>query len=183
MAREPGLAWLAGGETERCGLVVGNSRALWPRFVEAMRDPVLAADPDPLDRYTERTLAAVFGAARIFYGHRRHDGAFLPMQRLAVAAGLGVLAASHLVIHPIYGPWFALRAAVVLDGPPAPAAVPVLAKPCQCTTTCTQTLQAALVAPDDWRAWLAVRDACTLRAWRYGEDQLEYHYTKVWRGS
>lgn len=29
----------------------------------------------------------------------------------------------------------------------------------------------------DWRGWVRVRDAFTLgRAWRYGEDQLAYHY-------
>ncbi|MBS1123926.1 MAG: Ferredoxin, partial [Deltaproteobacteria bacterium] len=171
VAREPGLERLASAGPERAGLLVGNTRALWPKFVEAMRDPALAADPDPLERYTERTLSAIFGDARIYYGHRHYDGAFLPLQRLAVASGLGALAASHLVIHPIYGPWFALRAAVVIAGP-APAALPVIAQPCQCAAACTQALAAALASRADKRAWLAVRDACTLRAWRYGEDQL-----------
>ena len=179
VAREPGLERLASAGPERAGLLVGNTRALWPKFVEAMRDPALAADPDPLERYTERTLSAIFGGARIYYGHRHYDGAFLPLQRLAVASGLGALAASHLVIHPIYGPWFALRAAVVIAGP-APRAMPVIAQPCQCAAACTQALTAALASRADKRAWLAVRDACTLRAWRYGEDQLRYHYGQAW---
>ena len=29
-------------------------------------------------------------------------------------------------------------------------------------------------------AWLAVRDSCALRAWRYDEDQIRYHYTRSW---
>ena len=107
-AREPGLELLAG--RERLGILIGNTRALWPRFVEAMRDPALAGEPNPLERYTERTIDAAFPGARIFYAHRRYAGAFVPFQRLAVATGLGALAPSQLVIHPVHGPWFAMRA-------------------------------------------------------------------------
>jgi len=175
-AREPGLERLAG--RERRGLLIGNTRALWPRFVAAMRDPALAGDGDPLERYTEQTIATAFPGARAYYGHRRYDGAFLPMQRLAVATGLGALAPNQLVIHPIYGPWFALRAVVVLDGEPPPACAPIV-QPCRCDASCATALEAAL-ASSHWRAWLAVRDACALRAWRYSDEQIEYHYTKVW---
>jgi methylmalonic aciduria homocystinuria type C protein len=32
---------------------------------------------------------------------------------------------------------------------------------------------------DDWRSWLAVRDACPVgRSARYAEEQIAYHYTK-----
>jgi len=180
-ARAPGMDWLAG--PERRGILIGNTRALWPPFTEAMRDPSLAAERDPLERYTERTIDAAFGAAaaagaaRIYYSHRRYAGQFLPMQRLAAALGLGALAPSHLVIHPIYGPWFALRAVVVIggdgDGEPPPRAP--IAQPCQCSAACEQQLARALQSTD-WRDWLAVRDACTLRAWRYSDDQIAYHY-------
>ncbi len=175
-AREPGLRYLSG--SEQLGILIGNTRALWPHFIEAMRDPQLASDPHPLDRYTERTLAAIFGEARIYYGHRRYDGAFLPLQQLATATGMGALAPSRLVIHPIYGPWFALRAIVVIDGIP-PGRAPI-AKPCQCESPCSAALQTALASPESWPVWLAVRDACKLRAWRYSEEQIHYHYTKVW---
>jgi len=175
-AAEPGLECLGG--TERRGILVGNTRALWPKFVAAMRDPELAAAPHPLERYTERTIDAAFPKARVFYGHRRYEGAFLPMQRLAVATGLGALAPCQLVIHPIYGPWFALRAVIVLDGSPVVHAP--IAKPCRCDAACAETFHAALVAGADWRAWLAVRDACVLRAWRYDDEQIRYHYTKSW---
>lgn len=178
IAREPGLGVLGG--PERLGLLIGNTRALWPPFTEAMRDPELdlAAAPDPLDRYTERCLAAAFPDARIYYGHRRYAGAFVPLQHLAVAAGLGALAPSHLVIHPIYGPWFALRAAIVIDGaPPAPSAP--LARPCQCDAACTAVLDRAQRS-SDWRDWLAVRDACRLRTWRYSDEQIRFHYVTGW---
>lgn len=177
VAREPGLGILAGGA--RLGILIGNTRALWPPFTEAMRDPALAAERDPLDRYTERSIDAAFRGARIHYGHRRYDGAFVPLQRLAVATGLGALAPSHLVIHPIYGPWFALRAVVVIDGEP-PASRPPIPPPCRCDGSCTAALARAQRS-SDWRDWLAVRDRCSLRGWRYGDDQLHFHYVTARR--
>ncbi|HET9620336.1 MAG TPA: hypothetical protein VFP84_03140 [Kofleriaceae bacterium] len=181
-ALTPGLAALAPVGDRRLGVLVGNTRALWPIFSAARAaDPALAGDPDPLDRYTERVIDQVVGHAlgaapsgTIFYGHRRYAGAFLPLQHLAAATGLAALAANHLVIHPIFGPWFALRAAVLLPGDPPPAAPPI-AQPCQCTAACPAALahaHAAMTLP----AWLAVRDACTLRAHRYSDDQIAFHY-------
>ena len=180
-AREAGLGVLAG--PARLGVLIGNTRALWPRFSVAIRDPALAADPDPLERYTEREVGAAFAAAgatgpRVYYGHRRYDGAFLPLQRLAVAAGLGALAPSQLVIHPIYGPWFALRAVAVIEGDP-PERRPI-AQPCRCDAACRERFERARrsMAPADW---LAVRDACSLRSWRYSDEQVRFHYDHMLR--
>jgi methylmalonic aciduria homocystinuria type C protein len=172
-AREPGLAMLAGAA--RLGILIGNTRTLWPPFTQAMQDPVLAAEPDPLDRYTERVIDAAFPGARCYYGHRRYDGKFVPLQRLAAATGLGALAPTHLVIHPIYGPWFALRAVVVIDGCP-PSRDPI-AQPCCCEASCAAMFVQAQRSKD-WRDWLAVRDSCSLRAWRYSEEQVRYHYIR-----
>jgi hypothetical protein len=168
---------------QRLGLLVGNSRALWPRFAEAMREPTLAAHPHPLDHYTETTITRAFPGAPIRFGHRRYDGAFVPLQQIAVATGLGAMAPSHLVIHPRFGPWFALRAVVLVDGDP-PTSTPV-ARACTCGDACPTALAAALASSgrETWRAWLAVRDACTLRDERYSDDQIRYHYLKVWRPS
>jgi hypothetical protein len=170
-AREPGLEVLAG--EPRLGFLIGNTRALWPRFREAMRDPALAAARDPLERYTERTVDGAFAGARIFYGHRAYGGSFLPLQRLAVVTGLGALAPIQLVIHPIYGPWFAMRAVVVVDGEP-PARAPI-DPPCRCDASCREALERAHHSTD-WRDWLAVRERCSLQAWRYGEEQIRFHY-------
>jgi hypothetical protein len=189
-ATEPQLAWL--GEGERRGILIGNTRALWPCFMAALReDPELARAPHPLERYTERVVATAFPEARTYYAHRRYQleatpvaterggaGSFLPFQRLAVAAGLAALAPTQLLIHPSYGPWFALRAVVLVAG--EPVARRPIASPCQCDDACPRAFAAALDG-GDWRAWLAVRDACTLRTWRYDDDQIHYHYTKTWR--
>jgi hypothetical protein len=170
-AREPGLAVL-GGEA-RLGILIGNTRALWPRFSEAMRDPELAAERDPLDRYTERAIDAAFRDVNVYYGHRRYGGAFLPLQRLAVATGLGALSPTHLVIHPIYGPWFALRAVAVIAG--EPPARPPIDPPCRCDASCHDALARA-ERSTDWRDWLAVRERCSLQSWRYSEHQIQFHY-------
>lgn len=170
-AREPGWQCLAG--RERRGILIGNTRALWAPFRAAEQ-----VSAHPLEHYVERTIDRAFPGARVFYAHRRYDGAFLPFQRLAVATGLGALSEGGLVIHPMYGPWLALRAVVVVDGEPV-ARTPI-AKPCTCEAACAEALARARAAGGDWRAWLAVRDACTLRDHRYSDEQIRYHYTKAW---
>jgi hypothetical protein len=157
------------------GVLIGNSRALWPLFEAARRD-----EDDPLEHYTERVIDAAFVGARIFYAHRKYDGSFIPFQKIAVATGFGALAPSRLVVHPRFGPWFALRAIVIVDGT-GPSRSPI-AQPCTCEANCALALDAALADPFEWRAWLAVRDACSLRAERYTDEQIHYHYTHAFPG-
>ena len=154
----------------RAGLLIGNTRALWPKFLAAK-----PAGPDPLDRYVEQVVEPLVPAGgRAFYAHRTYDRTYIPFQQLAVAAGLGGISETHLVIHPEYGPWFALRAAIVVEGEPPPSAQ--IPRPCRCGAPCREALTRA-VESGDWRAWLAVRDACPVgRHHRYSEDQLAYHY-------
>ena len=71
----------------------------------------------------------------------------------------------------------------LLDGePPARAAID---KPCECSDACPRAVEVALsgrTTGEAWRRWLAVRDACSLREWRYSDEQIAFHYTKVWKG-
>ncbi len=178
-SRAPGLAILGGAS--RLGILVGNTRALWPPFQAALADPALAGNRDPLDRYCEHALTSGFAPdTRIYFGHRAYDGAFLPLQRLAALTGLGAIAPSQLVIHPIYGPWFALRAIVLLDGdPPTHQLIP---QPCQCTAACADAFTRAQRSHDP-RDWLAVRTACTMQAFRYSDEQIAYHYGRMPRAA
>ena len=164
------------------GLFIGNTRALWPVFTAARAaDPALAAAAHPLELYTERVIDRVansLAGARVYYSHRTYDGAFLALQRLAVAAGIGTLSPTNLVIHPVYGPWFALRAVIACAGEPPPRTA--AARACTCDERCGDAYRNALVVdgPGRWRAWLAVRDACTAgRDHRYSEEQIAYHYS------
>lgn len=144
-------------EFER-GILIGNTRALWAPFTANRRD-----EADPLDRYTERCVEAAFPGQRISYAHRPP---YLPFQQYAVEAGFAAMSPGHLAIHPVYGPWFALRALVHGSGPRRQP----IEKPCVCSRACE--------VPTDGN-WLAMRDACsTGRAFRYSDAQVEYHYTR-----
>ncbi|MFN8642362.1 MAG: hypothetical protein U0802_12165 [Candidatus Binatia bacterium] len=178
-----------GGERATLGLLIGNTRALWAPFVAACRaDARLASDADPIERYCETHIGAAVadlpGATlRWAHGAAPH----LPIQQLAVRSGLAAMSPVGLCIHPRYGPWFALRAAVTVTcaGPPgAPVEVPL---PCaDCARACVPPFaraQAAQAGRADlaatWRLWLAVRDACPVgRAHRYGEAQRRYRYAR-----
>lgn len=181
----PIARWRCLADAPRLALLVGNTRALWPLFTAARSTlPVT----DPLDAYVERAIASAITQvtdepARVWFTHRTYDGAFLPFQQLAVATGLAALGDGGLAIHPTYGPWFALRAVIELPAALAastPAVVAPIAKPCACTGACEAALAVARANLDDWRAWLAVRDACSLRAYRYSDEQIRFHYASAW---
>jgi methylmalonic aciduria homocystinuria type C protein len=174
------------GRERALAVVIGNSGALWPRLCAALAaDRALAAEPDPLDRHTERTIeeavASLGVRAAIRFAHRPP---YPPIQRMADHAGLAHLQPSHLCVHPVLGPWIAMRAVVVLDaeGPPAPAPTP---PPCDCARGCLPAFERAAALgfdPDHeptWRAWVAIRDACPIgHDRRYPDDQIRYHYGK-----
>jgi len=174
------------GDDEFAVIVIGNSRALWPhidRFVMQSPAPV----SDPVDVYVERVVrdavTGVDGVIDIRFSHEPPPRR-VAIQRMAHVAGLAWLSPSHLCVHPTFGPWIALRAAVVLNAL-APPAVAEPQPPCDCATHCLPKLQQALDAgeatSDDvvehWRSWVAMRDACPVgRQHRYSDEQIAYHY-------
>ena len=158
-------------------ILVGNTRSLW-KALEAETLEVA----DPVNHYVESALLSSLDEAnapphQVYWTHSRYDGSYLPFQRIAHAAGFAHLSPSLLLIHREHGPWFALRAMIVFEllGPEAQPAP----DPCShCLQPCLPALAAA-ERSDEWRAWLAVRDACPEGiASRYGEVQIRYHYTK-----
>ncbi len=175
-----------GAAADATVVVLGNTRALWPHLERFVHDhgPL----DDPVDSYVERTVraatAGVDDVVDIRFSHEPPPRR-IAIQRLADRAGLAWLSPSHLCVHPVHGPWIALRAAVVLSRPPehVPAAASVT---CDCTANCLPRLLEAVAAGepssnDDmvahWQRWLAMRDACPIgRAHRYGDDQIRYHY-------
>lgn len=197
--------WVRDGVLERGGLpgfarpgalgvLVANSRALWPRFLDELtQNPSLLLPPHPLDAYTEQSVCQAFTrletAVPQYHLRYAHDtDPILPIQRVATDAGLSVMAPCHLSLHPRLGPWFALRAVILLDiaGPKTPPSPPQ--SPCdECHQPCLPALRTAIqggapydeAEPATWRPWLAVRDACPVgRRHRYPEAQIDYHYGK-----
>jgi methylmalonic aciduria homocystinuria type C protein len=175
------------GDRTSSVIVLGNTRAMWPhldRFVGSSSQPLT----DPVDTYVEHVISGVTadiaGVIDVRYSHEPPPRR-IAIQRLADVAGLAWLSPSHLCIHPMFGPWIALRAAVVLDQP-APAAASRLEPPCHCSAHCLPKLREALVAGEPtnaaqliehWRLWLAMRDACPVgRQHRYDDEQIVYHY-------
>ena len=182
------------GAPSTLAVVIGNTRALWPRFLSALRaDPTLLAAPHPLYAYTEQCIARAARTLeppwRVRWSHAGGDQ-LVAMQRLAHAAGLAYLSQSQLSVHPSHGPWIGLRAALSIDAPGPPGPAPQLAHPCGgCAGRCLPAFERALAALQgavnqhgverNWQLWLACRDACpTGRQYRYDEAQLLYHYLK-----
>jgi hypothetical protein len=175
------------------GLLIGNTRQLWPAFTRAYAaDSTLQSAAQPLDTYTVARLTAVLAEAsparaQLVFSHVTHPHAF-PIQRLAERVGLAALSPSHLTIHPLHGPWLALRAVAVVDISGPAEAPPPVARPCQsCSAPCVPALERARAASGlpltsasvvaHAHLWLAVRDACPVgRPSRYGDTQVAYHY-------
>jgi len=146
------------------GLVVGNTRALWPAFQRHLRGLGVRSarelGPDPLDIYVEELVQGALGdladSARVrgaaVFAHELLP-APIPIQRIADVAGLARLGPAHLSVHARYGPWLALRAVVALDVPAGAGAViaadPTLTHPCEgCPAPCRRALSGALLRRD-----------------------------------
>ena len=183
------------GRPGTLAVLIGNTRVLWPRFLEALRaSPERLDADDPLEAYVMENVRAALAQLPARWEVRwAHETTPAPvaMQRLAHAAGLAHLAPSHLCVHPVYGPWIALRAVAIVDTEGPPGEPPAVASPCDdCERACMVAYRHALDAAGheiqthdaleaQWQLWLAVRDACpTGRAHRYDDEQARYHYTK-----
>jgi methylmalonic aciduria homocystinuria type C protein len=177
-------------------LVIGNTRRLWPLFLEAFATTTLADEADPLDAYSRRHVGAaaerlgselgVVSSVRFSFDPPPNTVA---IQRLTALAGVAEVSPIGLCVHPAYGPWFSLRAAVVLGvaGPgastPAATCSGCASRPCLGPRERVMALGTAgfsreLLA-EHWQSWLAMRDACPIgRGQRYGDAQVRYHYLK-----
>ncbi|MFN8544838.1 MAG: ferredoxin [Candidatus Binatia bacterium] len=188
-------------------VVLGNGGgAFWEAFERAVAgDPSLATAPDPLDAFTRRVvegvavplLAADGVTARVVYPFA---SAAEPVSfvRLAACAGLGRPSLLGVLVHPVWGPWIALRAALLLpiaveaprpaDGfDPCPTCVP---RPCVAACPATAVTDAGWDLPrcaahrgrpdDACAVGCHARIACVLgRAHRYPPAALLHHQAAV----
>lgn len=184
-------AWREG---RALAVLVGNTRAFWTVFGRALHSqPGLLQHPDPVDAYTEASISRVVEGLPVRHHERFAHEPQKPvdMLRLALAAGFAHRSPSHLSVHPTIGPWFALRAVIVveMDGPCDERCPIDVCSPCPkpCVAALRQAMQAAKDAStspeksvrEHWRLWVAVRDACPIgRDHRYSDDQIRYHYAK-----
>jgi cyanocobalamin reductase (cyanide-eliminating) / alkylcobalamin dealkylase len=181
------------GDADDLGLLIASTRYFWLRFASALQDdPERARAPDPVDEHVTSSLrAALSRVAPSANARFAHESPPLPIQRIAELAGFARLSPARLSVHPVYGPWVALRAVAVVAVPgPSPECLPSLRDPCPgcpggCAAAFERVLSATAERPGaatlarDWTAWLAVRDACPVgREHRYADDQIRYGYTK-----
>jgi len=155
--------------------------------------------PDPLDRYTRRLveegarlalapLGVAYALAFPFLGAAR--GPHVPFQRLGRAAGLPQPGPLGLQIHPVYGPWWAYRALVIVDRELASG--PALERPCEgCPAPCVAACPAGAPQPTGFvipacHAHRLVAEPCRLSCaariacirgpeHRYTDDELAFH--------
>lgn len=178
-------------------LLIGNhGPAMWDAFRQSpeYRDGVA----HPMDRWTRRIVEGalpqlgVRATALFPFG-----GEIWPFQRFARRA-MGLQSSPlGLLIHPQYGLWHALRAAIVF--PEMESVTPVRAgqhpcddcadKPCLDTcpvgafsahgfavAACRTWLAGSPATPDCMGEGCAARSACPVGTqWRYNEDQLRFH--------
>jgi hypothetical protein len=114
----------------------------------------------------------------------------MAMQQMAQLTGLAYLTPSYLSVHPEFGPWFALRAAVSINCPASEISHAVLKEipldnPCTLEEEREMTDRMHFALNYDnkdnegWKHWLSVRDVLQRgKQWRYSDEQINYHYTK-----
>jgi hypothetical protein len=185
---------LAGAEA---AAIVGSGG---PRFFERFSSGSPEGSdgaPNPLDRFTARIAAqaatdalAPLGVAHAIYFP--FDGAepLIPFQRLGRAAGLGGPGPLGLQIHPIFGPWWAYRALIIVDralptrpsigdgcaGCDAPCVAACPAQAVARTGFAVAACHARRLAAEPCRLSCAARIACVRGPeHRYTDRQLAFH--------
>lgn len=192
----------------RTVVVIGNGGgAFWHGFRAycTARPEYLQEHEHPLDDYTveviENTLTPVFEGTQLRYRYLypfrfwTHPVSFM---HLAQAAGLAGPSILGVVIHPVYGPWIALRAAVLLTQeltipPAAPGFDPCpTCRERACVTACPA---GAVRATSGWDIPTCIQhrlhrsedcvDSCHARyqcvygrEHRYPLDELRYHHQR-----
>ena len=164
----------------KMGCLIGNTSKVWAPFIKWLSQrPDWSQIADPLETFVEQTIEACVG---------HHDGLFwtheteqyiVPVQRMAHQTGLAYLSAGQFNIHSRFGPWFALRAVLILPGEgaqnhsvsnPSSNAIEV-----QAATLFDRLLQNQA----NWEEWLSLRDLYDVgREHRYSDEQIRYHYTR-----
>jgi hypothetical protein len=144
-------------------VIIGNGGvAFWSSFARARTvDPRVGAGPNPLDAFTRAVVTETVAPVLARRGlpcrvvHPFDEGPLvLSFAHAAEVAGLGRPSLLGVLLHPVYGPWVALRAALVLP------VVPVAARPADgfdpcpsCTARpCVAACPSAAVTANGWDA-------------------------------
>eukprot|EP00761_Pharyngomonas_kirbyi_P014205 gb/GECH01014235.1/.p1 GENE.gb/GECH01014235.1/~~gb/GECH01014235.1/.p1 ORF type:complete len:251 (+),score=39.17 gb/GECH01014235.1/:1-753(+) len=184
------------------GILIGNTYQLWLPFKAALRGEHAAllnpaTTTNPLDMYTKTCITRCVQEAVPDIQHdirfsfeSLESGRFVHMQKLAHESGLAFFDNTcFLCFHPVFGPWLALRAAVVFDAPVNPD---ILTRPIphpapESSSVLADKLERILQGEDadqrrireSWQQWVELRDLAASyvgHAYRYSSEQIRYHY-------
>uniref|UniRef100_A0A7S1JBW8 Cyanocobalamin reductase (cyanide-eliminating) n=1 Tax=Eutreptiella gymnastica TaxID=73025 RepID=A0A7S1JBW8_9EUGL len=163
---------------------------------------------NPFDTYTETSIrqatAESFETQTDLFWAADEGERLVSFQRVAEVASVAFLdTALHLSVHPKFGAWVSWRALVVVDSCPKAFGLPELPPhplPCpipkevrdlaaEKSAAAMQQFNAVSGAVRQaagstqlavWRLFLEIRDLVEIGRdeWRFGPEQLEYHYTK-----
>jgi hypothetical protein len=178
----------------RTGLMIGNTRALWDHFLGWLEEtPDWPSRDNPLDDYVMEAITRAatehLRDARLFWTHET-NAYLLPVQRLCHQCGLAHLSRGRFSVHPEYGPWFGMRALVVLADdlhttlspavdPSSPELEDQVADHFKSLRDRVSGGLSSSHIRTSWEDWLALRDRYEVgRAYRYCGSQIRYHYTK-----
>jgi hypothetical protein len=191
-------------------LVLGNGgRNFWSAFqLHAARNPGWRERENPLDDFTRGVVESEIGAPlgraglryKIVYPFMSSADTldFVALGRTAGIAGPSILG---VAVHPVFGPWIAFRAALLLDVPVDVPGAALGFDPCPgcAARSCIRACPAGAVGfPSGWDVpkcltWRVESEAdcagrCHARAGcvlgpehRYADDELAYHQMRALR--
>jgi hypothetical protein len=163
-------------------VVVGSAgRDLWAELrASSEGDPSLWRREHPLDTHVAGLLdRADLALAMAGIGSRRFEPTLtaspahgIDFRALGELTGLGSMGPFGIVIHPVHGPWWALRGAWLVDvAVTEPAAFPAPCAGCHAPCLGTARPEGILLAT------AIVRRRCIVgQDSRYSDEQIAYHY-------
>lgn len=177
----------------KTGILIGNTFTIWDHFIDWLeKNKGWKELENPLEYFVMQKINSAVGHylkdASVFWTHET-TAYLVPVQKLCHCTGLAHLSRGRFNVHPLYGPWFALRALVIL---PEPVTAPrsILENPSDLLVENEVEKQFHLLCGQAssgvdsshvqtrWQDWLALRDTYVVgKEFRYSDPQIRYHYT------
>ena len=186
------------GRKRTAAVLLGHSNRMWPLFVDHLKAHPADVELDhPLDTFLSAVIQPAvddvtrLGAVSVDLRLSSDVGnKFVDLGCVAQVSGLAYYNdALHLSLHPTFGPWFAMRAVLVVDVDfdEQWVQVPSSTNPIEDLEGEISSQYEALKAAGGienwrchWREWANLRKLGGRgvdEAYVYSEDQIEYHYT------
>jgi len=177
--------------THRSVVLIGNGgRRLWERLPKPVDE-----HQHPFDRFAVERVKSFDPGAEIIYPSSQ---VVAPLQQLARALNISRPSKLGLDIHPVYGPWFAFRAAFLTDAEIPEVIHQPFASPCESCSAKPCISACPVEAVSDGKFHLSTcadhrlaegspclercfsRQACPVgSAHRYSDEQQRYHMTRI----